>query len=103
MTSPSAETNEPEPPLLKRTDDFCTCSSHLSVGSNLYFSCRYLRGGLLNSNMPSPPKPPEPAASQRVLQCRAASKTLTCKTPWGGVNYGAHLKYADESIGLVPG
>ena len=30
MTRPSGETNEPEPPLLKRTDDFCTCSSHLA-------------------------------------------------------------------------
>src|SRR5258707_6836409 len=56
MTSPSPETNDPEPPLLKRTEDFCTCSSHLSVGSNLYLSCRYLRGGLLNSHMPSSPK-----------------------------------------------
>src|SRR5205809_7872557 len=53
MTSPSAETNDPEPPLLKRTDDFWTCSSHWSVGSKPYFSLRILRGGSLNSHMPS--------------------------------------------------
>ena len=53
MTRPSAETNEPEPPQLKRTDDFCTCSSQAAVGSKLYFSLSSLRGGLLNSHMPS--------------------------------------------------
>src|SRR5437764_15392158 len=55
MTRPSGETNEPEPPLLKRTDDFWTCSSHWSVTSKPYLSLRYLRGGLLNSHMPSSP------------------------------------------------
>src|SRR5438552_3297230 len=53
MTRPSAETNEPEPPLLKRTDDFWTCSSHASVTSKPYFSLSCLRGGWLNSHMPS--------------------------------------------------
>src|SRR5262249_60436527 len=53
ITRPSAETNEPEPPLLKRTDDFWTCSSHLSVASKLYFSLRYFLGAWLNSHMPS--------------------------------------------------
>src|ERR1700736_3661471 len=53
MTRPSGDTNEPEPPLLKRTDDFCTCSSHLSEGSKPYLSLRTLRGGLLKSHMPS--------------------------------------------------
>src|SRR5579859_3917889 len=53
MTSPSAETKDPEPPLLKRTDDFCTCSSHSAVGSKSYFSLSSLVGGALNSHMPS--------------------------------------------------
>src|SRR5205809_1120849 len=53
MTRPSAETNEPDPPLLKRTEDFCTCSSHASVTSKPYFSLSCLPGGLLNSHMPS--------------------------------------------------
>src|SRR6516162_4284871 len=53
MTRPSAETNDPEPPLLKRTDDFWMCSSHLAVGWKSYFSLRILVGGALNSHMPS--------------------------------------------------
>src|SRR5262249_27593125 len=53
MTRPSAETNDPEPPLLKRTDDFWMCSSHLAVGSKSYFSLRIFVGGALNSHMPS--------------------------------------------------
>src|SRR6516164_7096435 len=54
MTSPSGETKEPEPPLLKRTEDFCTCSYHSGPGSKPYFSLRSFLGGLLNSHMPSP-------------------------------------------------
>src|SRR5436305_15294263 len=53
MARPSAETNEPLPPELKRTLDFCRCSSHCGVGSKLYFSFNCLSGGLLNSHMPS--------------------------------------------------
>src|SRR4051812_10602288 len=53
MTRPSGETNEPEPPLLKRTEDFCTCSNQPGGGSKPYFSWRILSGGLLNSHMPS--------------------------------------------------
>src|SRR5207248_4577212 len=37
----------------KRTEDFCTCSSQSSVASKPYFSLSCLRGGLLNSHMPS--------------------------------------------------
>src|SRR5229473_277036 len=53
MTRPSADTNDPEPPLLKRTEDFCTCSSHWAVGSKSYFSLSSLVGGEVNSHMPS--------------------------------------------------
>src|SRR5439155_19541207 len=49
----SSKTNEPDPPLLKRTEDFCTCSSQASVTSKPYFSLSCLPGGLLNSHMPS--------------------------------------------------
>src|SRR5215831_18170640 len=55
MIRPSGETNEPEP-CGKRTDDFCTWSSHLSEISKLYLSLRYLAGGLVNSHMPSSAK-----------------------------------------------
>src|SRR5262245_42799979 len=52
ITRPSGETKEPEP-LGKRTDDFWTCSYHLSSLSKPYFSARYFLGGLENSHMPS--------------------------------------------------
>src|SRR6266404_544131 len=53
MTSPSAETNDPLPPELKRTLAFCKCSSHCPVGSKLYFSFSCFSGGLLNGHIPS--------------------------------------------------
>src|SRR5262249_29538973 len=53
MTRPSGETKEPEPPLLKRTEDFWTCSSQSLEGSKPYLSLRIFRGGLLNSHRPS--------------------------------------------------
>src|SRR5262245_7952719 len=53
MTRPSAETKEPEPPLLKRTEAFCTCSSQPLGNSKPYLALRILRGGLLKSHMPS--------------------------------------------------
>src|SRR4051794_7468885 len=53
MTRPSAEMNEPEPPELKRTDAFCKCSYQASGLSKPYFCLSCLRGGLLNSHMPS--------------------------------------------------
>src|SRR5215472_307979 len=53
MINPSAETNEPDPPLSKRIEDFCTCSSHAAVGSKWYLSFNIFSGGLLNSHMPS--------------------------------------------------
>src|SRR5256884_4662538 len=43
----------PISPLLKRTDDFWTWSSHVSVTSKPYFSLSCLRGGWLNSHIPS--------------------------------------------------
>src|SRR5688572_25115308 len=53
MTRPSAETNEPDPPLLKRTDDFMRCSSHGSLRSKPYFVLSCSRGGAEYSHMPS--------------------------------------------------
>src|SRR5262249_28043182 len=53
MIRPLGDTNEPDPPLLKRMDDFCTCSSQAADGSKLCLSCNSLRGGLVNSHMPS--------------------------------------------------
>src|ERR1700722_5591258 len=53
MTRPFGDTNEPEPPLLKRTDDFITWLYQSGPRSKPYFSlsCRF--GGLLKSHMPS--------------------------------------------------
>src|SRR5688572_21904778 len=53
MTSPSAETIEPDPPVLKRTHDFCRCSSHCGVASKPYLSFSSFVGALLNSHIPS--------------------------------------------------
>src|SRR4051794_38096869 len=53
MTRPSAETNEPEPPVLKRTDDFCRWSYHDCGASKPYFFFRCSLGGLLKSQRPS--------------------------------------------------
>src|SRR5437764_1090960 len=61
ITRPSAEMNEPEPPVLKRTDDLCKWSSHLSVASKPYFFLSSSLGGLLKSQRPS--------SAGRVLVC----------------------------------
>src|SRR6516164_5376274 len=53
MTRPLGEMNEPDPPLLKRTDDFCTCSSHSGVASKPYFFLSNSFGRWLNSHIPS--------------------------------------------------
>ena len=37
-TRPSGETNEPDPPLLKRTEAFCTCSNQPPGGANFALS-----------------------------------------------------------------
>ena len=54
-TSPLDDTNEPEPPELKRTLDRCKCSYQAWSGSKPYFSFRIFLGGLLKSHMPSSP------------------------------------------------
>jgi hypothetical protein len=47
------DTNDPDPPLLNRTELFWTWSSHCCVGVNPYFALILSTGGLLNSHMPS--------------------------------------------------
>src|ERR1043165_1923073 len=53
ITRPFAETIEPEPPVEKRTLDFCTCSSQASLVSHPYFFFSSSLGGLCTSHMPS--------------------------------------------------
>src|SRR5262245_40735746 len=53
MRSPSADTNEPEPPSFNRTEARRTRSSQASEGSKLYRSFHSLRGGLSKVHMPS--------------------------------------------------
>src|SRR5580693_4779160 len=45
--------NEPEPPLLKRTDESWVCCSHDLVRSKPYFDLSCCVGGRLKSHMPS--------------------------------------------------
>src|SRR6266436_7302626 len=52
-TSPSADTKEPVPPLLKRTVASCTFLSHASVTSKPYFFLISALGTLLKVHMPS--------------------------------------------------
>src|SRR5262245_21073447 len=73
ITRPSGETNEPDPDG-KRTHDFWTCSSHLSSGTKLCFSLRYLVGGLVKSHMPSSARTPD-AARMRPSASMAARQS----------------------------
>src|SRR5437588_308086 len=56
-TRPSGETKEPEPPLLKRTDAFWTCSNQPLGGAKPYLSLSNLRGGRLGNHIPSSARP----------------------------------------------
>src|SRR5262245_50621722 len=78
MTRPSAETKEPEPPLLKRTDDCCTCSSHLLVGSKLYFFLRVSRGGWLNNHMPSSARARDASSSNPSVRQGSRRYMVSC-------------------------
>src|SRR4051812_18720183 len=53
MISPSAETNEPEPPLLKRTAEDRRCSAQPGGGSKPCLALSVPRGRLLKTHMPS--------------------------------------------------
>jgi len=64
-------TKLPEPPELKRTDDFCNRSIHASVGSNWWRSLRIWRGGWLKSHMPS-----SASAETESEQASKAEKTF---------------------------
>src|SRR5262245_22643555 len=77
-TRPCGETKEPEPPLLKRTEAFWTCSSQPSGGSNWYLSLRIFRGGLLNNHIPSSARlrGEAPQASTRATASAAGRKRL---------------------------
>src|SRR5436190_17200868 len=56
MSSPSSLRKLPDPPELKRTEDYCKCSIQVSPTSNWYRSRRIWRGGWLKSHMPSSAK-----------------------------------------------
>jgi hypothetical protein len=53
MTSPSAETKDPDPPLEMRTEERMRCSAHFGSGVNPYFLVKWSTGSRLNSHMPS--------------------------------------------------
>src|SRR5205807_6246180 len=71
MARPVEETNEPLPPELKRTLDFCRCSSHCRVGSNSGCSFNRWSGGLLNSHIPSSPNARSLRPPSKIKQRRA--------------------------------
>src|SRR5207302_1343007 len=71
MTRPSADTNDPDPPLLKRIEERWRWSSHSSDGSKSYRSLRIFRGGLLKSHMPSSARAGE--ATPRNDDCASSS------------------------------
>src|SRR4051812_1188429 len=68
ITRPSAETNDPEPPLLNRTADDRRCSIQSGVGSKPYFSLSVSSGRLLKTHIPSSActRPPENSAIMKV-------------------------------------
>src|SRR5262249_7422652 len=53
MIKPSAETNDPEPPLLNRTAEDRRCSAQPGGGWNPYRALSCAKGSLLNSHIPS--------------------------------------------------
>ena len=53
MTSPSAETNDPDPPLLNRTAADRRCSAQPAGGSKPYLALSWASGNLLKTHMPS--------------------------------------------------
>src|ERR1019366_9984874 len=71
MTRPPAETKEPEPPLLKRTDSFMRCASHGVVTSKLYFAWSWALGGLEKSHMPSSARAPPDSRTENVTRVAA--------------------------------
>src|SRR5207237_10452695 len=62
---PSGETNDPEPPLLKRSDDSRTWSSHCWVGAKPYLAWTFCLGKALYSHMPSSADDWEPASREK--------------------------------------
>ena len=53
MISPSADTNDPDPPLLNRTADDRKCSAHPGGGSKPYLALSSPSGRLLKTHIPS--------------------------------------------------
>src|SRR4051794_26997147 len=84
MTSPSAETNEPEPPLLKRTADDRKCSTQPTGGSKPCACFRCFRGRLLKTHIPSSAWAVRPAPRNAVAaNGRTPERELTWSTPGG--------------------
>src|SRR6266566_4495612 len=79
---PSGETKPPEPPLLKRTDAFWSCSSQASVRSKSYFFLSSCRGGSVSSHMPSSARTRATgfSTSQNRASDRTANKDERCLT-----------------------
>src|SRR3954452_5144922 len=80
ITRPSAETNEPEPPLLNRTADDRRCSIHPGVGAKPYLSWSCLSGRLLKTHIPSSahtiPVPPRAMAAKMARAALARRRVM---------------------------
>src|SRR4051794_10015622 len=72
ITRPSAETNEPEPPLLNRTADERRRVIHSGVGSKPWRSLSDFSGRLLKTHIPSSActVPPRPRTARTAIHGR---------------------------------
>src|SRR5438874_13387543 len=68
--------NDPEPPLLKRTDDRWMCFRNWSVTSNPYFCLTAAVGNWFTSHMPSSAKQINPAETANNRANRFAMSIL---------------------------
>src|ERR1043165_5480024 len=89
---PFGETKEPEP-MLNRTDDRRTWSSHCWLGSNPYFAFTRAFGKALNSHMPS-----SAAATPASMSAEVISSTARFN-----MNVSHAVGHAREFHNLNPG
>src|SRR5262245_24978356 len=95
---PLAETTDPDPPLLTRTDASRASSIQSSVRSKPYFSLSRWRGGSLSSHLPSS----EIAGIAENPNTRTATRVRKVKVP-RATGDGGMIVDRDFACGLAPG
>src|SRR5512141_2023210 len=96
ITRPVFETNEPEPPSLKRTEERRTWSSHSCVGVKPYLSFRTFVGGLSKVHIPSSAASGA-ATSRASAAVRAARKRRRICSPPGN-HFGARRAHYPVNV-----